>query len=142
MTSIDSIVNDFNIGFFTTINSNKEPINLSIPKNSEFANFEGALQVVSSEPYVPSLSNYVQLDGYTFDENNNKIPTKITLEGIFAQDSFLDKDGNWDEEAEAAAYRERELEYKKEVINDWLENIDYDLQSKAELMKALLAKAE
>ena len=143
MSSIDSIVDDFNVGFFTTINTNKEPINLDVPENSEFADFEGALQVVSSEPYVPSFADYVpvQLDGYTYDKNNNIIPTKITLDGVYAPKSFLDEDGDLDEEAEAAAYRERELAYKKEVINNWLENKDYELQNKADLMKALLAKA-
>jgi hypothetical protein len=56
------------------------------------------------------------------------------------QDQFLDKNGNWDEEAEYASYKEKELAYKKDVINDWLKERAYDLQNSADLMKALLEK--
>lgn len=97
---------------------------------------------MSSEAYIPSPSEYVQLDGFRFDDNNKAIPTKITLEGVFAQDSFLDEDGNWDEEAEYKAYAQKELAYKKEVISDWMEARGYDLQNNATLMKALLSKED
>jgi hypothetical protein len=139
MSSIDNIVNDFNIGFFTT-NNNKNPIDLD-PKNAKYADFEGSMKVVNSEAYTPSPSEYVQVDGFRFDDNK-AIPTKITLEGVFAQDSFLDKDGNWDEEAEYEAYAQRELSYKKEVISNWMEERGYEVQNNATLMKALLAKAD
>lgn len=139
---INDIVDTFDIGFFSTDINTKNPINLDVSQASEFASFNETLKVISTEAYTPPASKYTQLDGYTFDENNNQIPTKIVLEGVYSQDSFLDEKGNWDEKAEAEAYEERELKYKKEAIDDWLKNIEYDLQYKGEIMKALLAKAE
>lgn len=142
MSSINDLVNDFNIGFFNTNTNHKNSINFNIPENSEFSDFKDTLEVINTEAYTPPHLKYVQLDGYTLDKNNNQIPTKITLKDVYAQDSFLDEDGNWDVKAENAAYKERELAYKKEVINEWLESRSYDLQNKAELMKALLEKVE
>lgn len=139
MSAIDQAVNDFNIGFFSTNNNNKTPVNLD-PQNTKYGDFEGNMKVVSSEAYTPSPSEYVQLDGFRFDDNNNAIPTKITIEGAFSQNSFLDKNGNWDEEAEYKSYAEKELEYKKDVISDWMKERGYDLQNNAALMKALLEK--
>ncbi|RXK12322.1 hypothetical protein CP965_11210 [Halarcobacter mediterraneus] len=142
MSSINDLVNDFNIGFFNTNTNHKNSINFNISENPKFSDFKDTLEVMSTEAYTPAPSKYVQLDGYTLDKNNNQVPTKITLKGAYAQDSFLDKYGNWDVKAENEAYKERELEYKKEVINEWLESRSYDLQNKAELMKALLEKVE
>ncbi|WP_321315115.1 hypothetical protein [Halarcobacter sp.] len=142
MSSIDDLVNSFNIGFLSThINSN-DSINLNVNQPEELSNFNETLKEISKEALTPPPTKSVQLDGYTLDENNNQVPTKIIIDGVYAQDSFLDKYGNWDEELEAQSYREKELEYKKEVIEDWLKDMNYDLQSKAELMKALLAKTE
>lgn len=132
----NNIVNEFNIGFFSTINNAINPIDLSVANNSEFGSFHEQLTAISSTPYTPSFSNHVQLDGVTFDENHNLIPCKITLEGAFAQESYEN-----DEERDLA-YKERELDYKKEVINDWLKTKGYDIYNSAELMKALLAKTE
>jgi hypothetical protein len=101
------------------------------------------MNVISTEAYTPPSSKYVQLDGFTFDENNNRIPTKITLEGVYAQDSFLDENGNWDVKAEATAYKERELAHRKEFIDNWIKDNGYgELENTAQLMKALLAKTE
>jgi len=142
MSSIDNIVNSFNIGFFSTVIDSNNTMMDQFSRFDKQVNFSDTLKVISKEANNPPPTKSVQLDGYTFDENNNPIPTKITIDGVYAQDSFLDEDGNWDKEAEAEAYRQRELKYKKEVIEDWLKNIDYDLQFKGELIKALLAKTE
>ncbi len=142
MSSIDNIVNKFNIGFLSTVIDSNNSMMDQFSQFDKPTDFSATLKEISSEAYTPPPSQLVQLDGYTLDKNNNKIPTKITLDGVYAKDSFLDEDGNWDKEAEAEAYKQRELKYKKEVIEDWLKNIDFELQSKAELMKALLAKSE
>lgn len=140
MSSTDNIVKSFNIGFFSTNVDSGDFIKNQIDQFDEPADFSATLKEVSREAYTPSFSKHVQLDGFTLDENNNQIPTKITLKGVYGPELFLDENGNWDKEAEAEAYKKRELEYKKEVIEDWLKNIDFELQSKATLMKALLAK--
>lgn len=143
MSSIDDIVNAFDIGFFHTNINTKNPISLEVTQPPKLADFKATLEAVSTKPYTPPPSSkYVQLDGFTLDENNNVVPTKITLDGMYSQDSFLDENGNWDEEAEARAYKERELKYQKEVINAWIEKMDYTLQNKAKLMKALLATTQ
>jgi predicted acetyltransferase len=143
MSSIDNIVNDFDIGFFSVDMDANGSIKDQIGQFDKPKDFSAILKEISKEEYTPPPpSKYVQLDGFTLDENNNKIPSKITLKGLYRQESFLDENGNWDKKAEAEAYKKRELDYKKEVIDDWLKNINYDLHSKAELMKALLAKTE
>ncbi|PHO13713.1 hypothetical protein CPG38_01615 [Malaciobacter marinus] len=79
MSEINDIVDSFNVGFFTTKISTKEPINLKVNKPKELEDFNDIMNVISTEAYTPPSSKYVQLDGFTFDENNNRIPTKITL---------------------------------------------------------------
>jgi len=142
MSSIDNIVDKFNIGFLSTVIDSDNSLMNQFSQFDKSTDFNATLKEISKEANTRPHTGYVQLDGYTLDQNNNKIPTKITIDGVYAQDSFLDEDGNWDKKAEAEAYKQRELKYKKEVIEDWLKNIDYDLQSKTELMKALLAKTE
>lgn len=143
MSEINDIVDSFNVGFFTTKISTKEPVNLKVNKPKELEDFNDIMNVISTEAYTPPSSKYVQLDGFTFDENNNRIPTKITLEGVYAQDSFLDENGNWDVKAEATAYKERELAHRKEFIDNWIKDNGYgELENTAQLMKALLAKTE
>jgi hypothetical protein len=141
MSSTDDIVNSFNIGFFSTNIDSIHHIDLNVPENSKYADFDLSLKEISKEALPPPPEEYIYLDGYSYDKNNNATPTMIKVKG-HSQASFLDKYGNWDVEAEAAAYKTRELEYKKEVINEWLDNKDYDLQNKAALMKAILAKTE
>ena len=146
MSSINDIVNNFNVGFFSTVINTKDQSNFNVSKANELVSFKETLEVISTESYTPpppSPSQYATLDGFTLDKDNNEIPTKIILEGVYAQDSFLDEDGNWDVKAEADAYKERELKYKEQVINNWIRDNGYgNLQNKAQLMKALLAKAE
>ncbi|RXJ81549.1 hypothetical protein [Arcobacter sp. F2176] len=138
MSGIDDVVNIFNVGFFQTNNNNKNPIDLNIPENSQFGDFSEKLKVITSEAtYRPPETVY--LDGYDFSDPKNPVPTKIPLTGYF-QHPFLDEDGNWDEEAEYKSYAETELEYKKEVVANWMEERGYDLKNNAALMKALLEK--
>ncbi len=143
MPSINDIVNSFDIGFFSTNINTKNPIRLDVSTPPKLADFKDTLNVISIEPYnPPPPTKFAQLDGFRLDENNIQVPTKIILKGVPQQDLFLDENGNWDVEAEAKAYKERELEYKKDVIIEWVENKGYELQNKAELMKALLARTE
>jgi hypothetical protein len=138
MASINEVVSEFNIGFFSTINNNKEHLNLDNLKDSEYGDFSENLKIISTEAYEPSPETRY-LDGFDNSEPSNPVPTQIPITGYF-QDSFLDEDGNWDEEAEYASYKEKELAYKKDVIDDWLKERGYDLQNSADLMKALLEK--
>lgn len=146
MSSINDIVNNFNVGFFSTVINTKDQSNFNVSKANELVSFKETLEVISTKSYTPpppSPSQYATLDGFTLDKDNNEIPTKIILEGVYAQDLFLDEDGNWDVKAEAEAYKERELKYKEQVINNWIRDNGYgNLQNKAQLMKALLAKTE
>ncbi len=140
MSGIDDVVNSFNIGFFQTINTNKNPIDLNIPENSQFSDFSKKLKVISSEAtYRPPETVY--LDGFDGSDPKNPIPIKIPLTGYF-QHPFLDEAGNWDEEAEYKSYAQSELKYKKEVISNWMEERGYEVQNNATLMKALLAKSD
>jgi hypothetical protein len=138
MASINEVVSEFNIGFFSTINNNKEHLNLDNLKDSEYGDFSENLKIISTEAYEPPPETRY-LDGFDNSDPSNPVPTQIPITGYF-QDSFLDEDGNWDEEAEYASYKEKELVYKKDVINDWLKERGYDLQNSADLMKALLEK--
>ncbi|WP_419770959.1 MAG: hypothetical protein ACNI3C_03985 [Candidatus Marinarcus sp.] len=138
MSSISDTVNEFNIGFFTITNNRENPIDFKIPKNSEFADFNKSLQVVSSESYEPPLETRY-LEGFDATDPKHPVPIQIPITGHFKK-SFLDKDGNWDEVAEYAFYRDRELKYKEEVISDWMVARGFDLQNNADLMKALLGK--
>ncbi|PLY09708.1 MAG: hypothetical protein C0625_00480 [Arcobacter sp.] len=138
MSSIDDVVNSFNIGFFSTVLDNKDSINFDIPKDSEFLNFEGSLKLISSTPYTPEKETRY-LDGFDTSDSKHIVPTKIPITGHF-QESFLDEYGNWDKKAEALAYKQREQAYKKEVIEDWMKELGYDLENDAKLMKALLEK--
>ncbi|RXJ68553.1 hypothetical protein CRV08_06920 [Halarcobacter ebronensis] len=138
--SINEIVDQFNIGFFSTVNSNKESINLDVPEDSEFADFNGKLNEISSEA-IYRAPETMYFDGLDFSDPKNPKPIQIPVTGYF-QHPFLDEDGNWDEEAEFASYKEKELAYKQEVIEDWLKKMSVDLQNQADLMKALLAKTE
>ena len=143
MSSISDRVDSFNVGFFSTKISDRELTKLEVNTPAELAGFKDKMKVISTEANTPPLSKYVQLDGYSLDKDNNKIPTKITLEGVYAKDSFLDKNGNWDVEAEAVAYKERELAHKKEFIDNWIKNNGFgELENTAQLMKALLEKTE
>jgi hypothetical protein len=140
VASVNEVVSEFNIGFFSTTNNNKEHLNLDNLKDSEFADFQGTMQMVNNEPYNPVRTR--EIDGVRFEQVDGKtyaIPTKLTVNMEY-QDQFLDKNGNWDEEAEYASYKEKELAYKKDVINDWLKERGYDLQNSADLMKPLLEK--
>ncbi|QEW07361.1 hypothetical protein [Nitrincola iocasae] len=142
MSSINDIVNSFNTGFFSTAIKSREPINLEVNKPEELADFKEVMRVVSTKSSTPPPpSKYVQLDGFTTGANGSLVPTKITLEGVYAHDSFYDENGKWDVEAEA--YRERELVYKKEFINNWIKDNGYDEFHDTDiLMKVLLAKTE
>jgi hypothetical protein len=140
MSSIDNIVNDFNIGFLEINNNKKNPINFDISENSGFVNFEGTLKVISSEAYEPPLQTRY-FEGFDASDPQNPVPIQIPITGHF-QDSFLDENGNWDEEAEYKSYAQRELKYKNEVISSWMEERGYEVQNNATLMKALLAKAD
>ncbi|RXJ93504.1 hypothetical protein CRV02_14830, partial [Arcobacter sp. CECT 8989] len=95
---------------------------------------------VSREAYIPSPDDYAKLEGFTYGENGEQIPTTIVMEGQFSARTFLDEEGKWDKKAENEFYRKEEMEHKKEVISDWLQNQSYDLRFEAKLMKALLAK--
>ncbi len=146
MSSIDGVVSEFNIGFASIVNTNENPVNLNISEDTDFTSFKGSLELISSTPITPE-EEVVMVDGVEFEYSPDGesiigvTPTQIPLKGPF-QDSFLDEDGNWDEEAQYMAYRERELAHKKDVISEWMENGGYDLQNSAALMKALLAKTD
>ncbi|RXJ88080.1 hypothetical protein [Arcobacter sp. CECT 8985] len=141
MPSINKIVDSFNIGFFSTKISTVEPINLSVSKPEELKDFNGTLTEISKTPTEPKF-NDIELDGVKYDKNNNEVPTKIIIKNVMGHTPFFDKYGHWDFEAEANFYKENEKEYSKKVINDWIKDNGYaDLENKATLMKALLAKA-
>ncbi|QKF80610.1 hypothetical protein [Halarcobacter ebronensis] len=138
--SINEIADQFNIGFFSTVNQNQEHIDLNVQEDSELDGFSEKLKEISSEA-IYRAPETMYFDGLDFSDPKNPKPIQIPVTGYF-QHPFLDEDGNWDEEAEFASYKEKELAYKQEVIEDWLKKMSVDLQNQADLMKALLAKAE
>ncbi|NVJ54223.1 MAG: hypothetical protein HWD90_11035 [Campylobacteraceae bacterium] len=139
---VNEIVDKFNIGFFKNNTKNTESFDLNnIIQDPAFKDFDRTMmEIGGKEPYVPSPDDYAKLEGFTYGENGEMIPTTIVMEGQFTARTFLDEEGKWDTKAENEFYRKEETEYKKEVISDWLQNQSYDLRFEAKLMKALLAK--
>ncbi|MGB5867851.1 MAG: hypothetical protein WBG69_08295 [Arcobacteraceae bacterium] len=92
MSSINDILNSFNIGFMTTIDSNKNPINFD-PKNCKF---QEGMKIVNTTPYTPPVQTK-EVDGFKLvelaDGSIATIPSKIKLNGHF-QEVFLDENGN------------------------------------------------
>ncbi|RXJ60897.1 hypothetical protein [Candidatus Marinarcus aquaticus] len=144
MSSINDIVDSFNTGFFSKVVTTEEnPMELDVKTPKELSGFEEKMNVVSTEKSPPPPTTSVALDGFTYNIFNRMVPAKIIIEGVHAQELFFDKNGNWDVEAEAESYKQKELAHKTEFIENWIKDNGYaELQNKAELMKALLAKTE
>jgi hypothetical protein len=74
MSSISEMVDNFDIGFFSTHINSDNSINLEkINTPEELSSFNDTLKEISREAYTPPSPGYVQLDSYRLDENNNQV---------------------------------------------------------------------